>query len=170
VRALPFRLTARLISVLVPTGVSSGSVTLQARQSTGFVTLQQITTVGPQITGYYVPQPPRVQGVLEASALQGMIPSALIVYGLNMDTSVFSAKIELMSINRQTSELLPDVQILSQDRGISVPNVSDPAIKGVRISLPKSLGQKINRDDAVYYLRVSVRAGTPTASASSINP
>jgi len=165
----PYRLTSNLISLIVPSGVSSGLVNVLVREGEQFVTLQpKTTTVGPQLIGYVVPDPPRVPGVIEGDPIRGPIPETVIVYGLNIDTSVISATVELMNLNRQTSERFPEVAIEPQDRGITVPGVSDPAIRGVRITLPKELGQKLDQDSIVRYVRISVRAGPLQSNAVEI--
>ncbi len=166
---LPVRLTRNDLAVVVPTAVSSGTATVAVRHHGTFLDLSPLSTsIGPQLMGYLLPRFLRAPGIVEADATHGVTPQQVILYGLNVDNSVMWADAALVSLNRQAVRRFPTVSIDPEDRGIPVPGVTDPAIRGVRVTLPEELGEQLNRWGHVQYIRLSVRAGVMVSNRIEI--
>lgn len=160
VAGLPIRLTPNLITVVVPTGVPTGLVTVTVREASGRkISLAPKTATGaPMLAGYYVPNAVRVPGVVEGNQFKLETPT-LIVYGNNIDASVSSAELRVLSPDRQNVIMTSNVTVSADGRGIAVPGVDDSQIRGLRIALPVSLGSGF-AVEGVTYMEVLVRSGT----------
>ncbi len=153
--------TANLVKVLVPTGVPTGLVTVSWRDEAGrWIPLAPKAVTGtPMLLGYYVPNPVRgVAGIVQGGLLQMNTPT-LMVYGLNIDATVTSAELRVLSADRQSVLTTSNVSIDANNRGVSVPNVTDTQIRGVSFALPTDIGSKISAT-SVSYIEVLVRSGT----------
>ena len=165
----PFRVTPNLISFLVPTGVPLGLLTLSVRWRGDVINLGPLATEAvPQLIGYVLSDAPETPGVLNVHPITGLDPPSVILYGLNFSNGIFSVIVEAVSLDRTATHRFPDIPINVADREIAVPGVTDPSIKGVRITLPKEIRDEVTADGAVYYIRVAVRSNARLSNAIEI--
>ena len=126
VRGYPIRVTPNLITVVTPTAVPTGLVTVSVQgEDGGFLQLEpRSVTAGPELTGYLVPTPRRVAGVVEGDQFEIATPQ-IIVYGRNIDMGVASADVRVLSADRRSVVYSASFSLDTGNRGIPVPGVGD---------------------------------------------
>ncbi|OQC22048.1 MAG: hypothetical protein BWX69_00358 [Planctomycetes bacterium ADurb.Bin069] len=159
VAGLPVRITPNLITVVAPTGIPTGLLTVTVRDSNGRkIPLAPKEVSGtPMLTGYQVPNAVRVPGMLEGNQFKLETP-ALIVYGNNVDATVSVAEIGVLGLDDKEITSV-SVTVPADGCGITVPGVEDPQIRGLRIPLPTTLGSGFPVD-RVTFVTVRVRRGS----------